>query len=85
MNEIKHGWFVMFVWFLLAASSLIADRWFGKGWALVTAIAAAGIWFLLKPWNLGLIPAHVRKAGYITGSVVLCGLIVVEAIRYWKR
>jgi len=84
VQELIWGWPVILFFFPLAASQFVIAAYFGKGWGLVAAIADLAIWFLLRPWRFGLLPADSRRSVFINGTVGFIGWVLRAAMLYWK-
>ena len=84
-DQIKRGgWLSIVVFFVLGASSLIAQENFGKGYGVATAAVGVVIWLGLRPWRFGLLSPQERREICWTGGIGICGFLLRELLRYWK-
>jgi len=82
--EMKQGWLAVVIFLVLGYSRFLVEDWFGKGWAVVAAAIAAAIWFVIRPWRFGLLSERTRRGFRLTGSMALCGFVVLAALSYWR-
>ena len=82
--EIKQGSLAIALLFLLCSSSFAVEHWFGKRWAIGAAIIATLSWFIIRPWQFGLLSPQTRRGIKVSGAVALCGFILVAVLSYWR-
>ena len=83
--ETKQTWPISVIFFVLAGSWPIVDNYFGRGWSVVTSALAAAIWFVMRPWRIGVLSAERRRRIGFTGGIMLCGWAIIIAVDYWRH
>ena len=85
LTELKQGWPCILVFIVLLSSHEVVGRWFGRGWAVLSSAFALAVWFILRPWNWGLLPRHLRSQTRLLGTMILGGWIFLTLLFYWRR
>jgi hypothetical protein len=75
-------WIPLAIMLLLCSVRIAVGHWWGKGWEMIAAIAAALIWFILRPWRFGLMTSEMRRRLRFQGSLLLCVLALSLAIQH---
>jgi len=83
LAEMKQGWLIFIVLAALVFSPVLIEDWFGHGWRLISAAIAIPIWFIIRPWRFGLLSEKSHRDIRHVGSVIICFIPIVEAIRYY--
>ncbi|MGC9941613.1 MAG: hypothetical protein ABSE48_07245 [Verrucomicrobiota bacterium] len=78
------GWLVLVIFLGLAASRVVVEHFWGRGWAAVAATAAAAAWFIFRPSRLGLISNTGRRDMFWGGAIPLCAWALLAALAYWR-
>jgi hypothetical protein len=82
--ELRYGWPVLIVLFALGMSRFVIQEFFGRGWGFITAVVVALLWFIFRPWRLGLLSEASRRLTRILGSIFFCSHILFAAQSYWR-
>jgi len=84
LTEMRQGWVCLLIFVCLLASYSLVDHQFGRGWGVVAGAGALLVWFLVRPWRFGLLPAHSRRMMRVMGVVAFTGLTLVSLLRYFR-
>ena len=82
--EFKQGWVALALLLVLGYSRFPVEHWFGKGWAICMAVVAALAWFVIRPWQFGLLSNQTRRGIRLIGAIALCGFVIVALLSYWR-
>lgn len=83
--EMKRAWPIVVIFFLLLSSREVVGHFWGKGWAVVAGIFAVIVWLTLRPWRMFLLHPDSRRTIYYSGTIILCGWAIIDALHYWKH